>query len=260
MSAASYAADQVTSIHDCVSKEERKQRMSVLLINLLIWCVLVILIVATMGGILILVLVGKVIETLFAEYNVRRLQAYGCTVSDRQFPTVHRAVGEVCERFGLKNQYRVILIPSGELNAFAIKFAKKKVVVILSELLEAVIETPDQLRALLGHELCHTVLDHGWRNTFEIYKPMRYRSARELTCDNAGLVASGDLDATKSLLKKLCVGKRLFKLIDEPALMNEAQDIYRGLTGWLLRQYLSHPPAGARLKNLEQFHADLSNE
>ena len=83
----------MTSIHDCVSKEERKQRMSVLLINLLIWCVLVILIVATMGGILILVLVGKVIETLFAEYNVRRLQAYGCTVSDRQFPTVHRAVG-----------------------------------------------------------------------------------------------------------------------------------------------------------------------
>ena len=260
MSAASYAAEQVTSFHDCVSKEERKQRRSVLLVNLLIWCVLVILVAATFGVILIFAVVGKALEWLLAEYNVRRLQAYGCTVSDRQFPTVHRAVEEVCERFGLQNHYRVILIPSGELNAFAIKFAKKKVVVILSELLEAVIETPDQLRALLGHELCHTVLDHGWRNTFEIYKPMRYRSARELTCDNAGLVAAGGVEATKSLIKKLCVGKKLFKLIDEPELIIEAQDIYRGLTGWLLRQYLSHPPAGARLKNLDQFHAELSHE
>ena len=120
MSAASYAAEQVTSFHDCVSKEERKQRLSVLLVNLLIWCVLVILVAATFGVILIFAVVGKALEWLLAEYNVRRLQAYGCTVSDRQFPTVHRAVEEVCERFGLQNHYRVILIPSGELNAFAI--------------------------------------------------------------------------------------------------------------------------------------------
>lgn len=255
-----FAEDQVATFGDCVSDEERKQRFSVILVNTLIWIVLIVVVAMTLGSVLIVALVGKLIQMLLAEYNVRRLQAFGCTVSERQFPTVLRAADDVCERFGIENRYRIILIPSGELNAFAIMFARKKVVVILSELLEAVIETPDELRALLAHELCHTVLDHGWRHTFEIYKPMRYVAARELTCDNAGLVASGNLEATKSLLKKLCVGKRLSKLVNESALIAESEQIYRGLTGWLLRQYLSHPPAGARIKNVQEFYEDLTEE
>lgn len=258
MSVSTFANDRVTTFHDCVSKEERKQRMSVLVINVLIWIVLVIFTVATMGILLIAALIGTFFQWLLAEYNVRRLQAYGCTISEKQFPTVLRAANQVCARFGVENHYRIILIPSGELNAFAIKFAKKKVIVILSELLEAVIETPDELRALLGHELCHTVLDHGWRNTFEIYKPMRYRAARELTCDNAGLIASGSLQSTKALVKKLCVGKKLHKFVDESSLIIESEQIYRGFAGWLLKQYLSHPPAGSRIKNVELFHEDLA--
>lgn len=255
-----FAEDQVVTFGDCVSDEERKQRFSVILVNTLIWIVLIIVVAMTLGTALIFAMVGKLVQMLLAEYNVRRLQAFGCTVSERQFPTVLRAADDVCERFGIENRYRIILIPSGELNAFAIMFARKKVVVILSELLEAVIETPDELRALLAHELCHTVLDHGWRHTFEIYKPMRYVAARELTCDNAGLVASGNLEATKSLLKKLCVGKRLSKLVNESALIAESEQIYRGLTGWLLRQYLSHPPAGARIKNVQEFYEDLTED
>lgn len=255
-----FAEDQVETFEDCISNEERKQRFSVLLVNTLIWLVLILAVVASLGAVLVFALFGKVIQLLLAEYNVRRLQAFGCTVSERQFPTVQRAADDVCERFGIENRYRIILIPSGELNAFAILFARKKVVVILSELLEAVIETPDELRALLAHELCHTVLDHGWRHTFEIYKPMRYVAARELTCDNAGLVASGNIDATKSLLKKLCVGKRLSKLVNESALIAESEQIYRGLTGWLLRQYLSHPPAGARIKNVQEFYEELTED
>ena len=253
----SFAADIVHSFHDCISDEERKQRTSVLLINLLLWFFILIFTVATLGMALLFYLLAKFLEWVFAEYNVRRLQAYGCTISERQFPTVYRAANKVCERFGVENHYRIILLPSGELNAFAIKFARKKVVVILSEMMEAVIETPDQLQALLAHELCHTVLDHGWRNTFEIYKPMRYCAAREFTCDNAGLVAAESLDATSALLKKLCVGRKLFKLVDESALIDESGQIYRGFTGWLLKQYLSHPPAGARIKNVQQFYEEI---
>ncbi len=253
----SFAGEIVRTFHDCISDEERKQRTSVLLVNVLLWFFILILAIASMGVILLGYLFAKLFERVFAEYNVRRLQAYGCTVSERQFPTVHRAANKVCERFGVENHYRIILIPSGELNAFAIKFARKKVVVILSEMLEAVIETPDQLQALLAHELCHTVLDHGWRNTFEIYKPMQYRAAREFTCDNAGLVAAENLEATTTLLKKLCVGRRLFKLVDDAALIDESRQIYCGFTGWLLKQYLSHPPAGARIKNVQAFYEEI---
>lgn len=248
----------VESFQDCISNEERKQRFSVYLINGLVWLVIGIFVVATLGIAILFVVFARLIEWLFSEYNVRKLQSYGCTVSAKQFPTVQKAANAVCERFGVENNYRIILLPSGELNALAISFAKKKVVVILSEMMEAVIENQDQLQALLAHELCHLVLDHTWTAKFILIRPMRYRAARELTCDNAALIGAGNLDATKALLRKLCVGRKLYKLVDEAALVQEAQQIYRGFTGWLLRNYLSHPPAGARLKNVTEFYEEIA--
>ena len=51
----------------------------------------------------------------------------------------------------------------------------------------------------------------------------------------------------------LCVGRFMFDRVSEPELIEESHHIYSGLTGWFIRQYLSHPPAGARLENLESF-------
>jgi hypothetical protein len=39
----------------------------------------------------------------------------------------------------------------------------------------------------------------------------------------------------------------------ETVLIAESKRIYSGFIGWLLRQYLTHPPAGARLENLSRF-------
>lgn len=129
---------------------------------------------------------------------------------------------------------------------------------ILSELLEGILDQPNELRALLGHEICHSVMDHGMRGCFEIFKPARYKAARELTCDRVGFVASGgDLQSAQSVIKKLCVGTRLSKRLSDKALIEEADCIYSGLFGWLIRQHLTHPPAGARLKNLLHFTQEL---
>lgn len=249
----------IETFQDCISDEERRQRWMVYVVNGLIWLVVAIFVIASFGMVLLFVLAARLFEWLLSEYNVRKLQSYGCTISDRQFPTVQKAANTVCQRFGVENNYRIILLPSGELNALAISFAKKKVIVILSEMMEAVIENQDQLQGLLAHELCHLVLDHTWGAYFSLYRPMRFRAARELTCDNAALVAAGNLDATKSLLKKLCVGRKLFKLVDEAALIQESQQIYKGFTGWLLKNYLSHPPAGARIKNVVTFYGEIKD-
>jgi Zn-dependent protease with chaperone function len=70
-------------------------------------------------------------------------------------------------------------------------------------------------------------------------------------------VAAGDLEAAKTVLKKLCVGKRLFSGLSEEALVDEADTIFSGLVGWFVRRHLTYPPAGARLKNLEQFAQEV---
>jgi Zn-dependent protease with chaperone function len=250
--------ENVTSFSQCVSGEERKQRFGVTATNLFLWALIIILTVVSAGSLLLILGISWIVNSLLSGYHVRRLQALGATVSPEQLPQVHQALIEVCSRFGVAHPPRVIVVSSGETNAFAVKFARKKVILILSELLEGIIDQPAELRALLGHELCHTVLDHGSRGTFEMYKPARYKSARELTCDNAGFVAGGgSLENANALIKKLCVGKVLYRSLSEAALVEEALDIYAGFVGWLVGRHLTHPPAGARLKNLQEFARDL---
>lgn len=266
--------DDITSFGDCVSDDERRQRFGITLANLVLWSFLLLVtvgmtvaliaspaLVADEAGGLVVPFVAFLgflfvkfgLGYLLSEYNVRMLQAQGATVSEEQFPAVYRAAREVRARFGLKREVPIIVISSGEANAFAIQFARKRVVVILSELLEAVIQHPGELRAILGHEMCHTVLDHGLRGVFEVYKTARYRAAREMTCDNAGYVAAGDYESARMLLRKLCAGKRLHTELSDASLAREARRIYSGFIGWLLAQKLNYPPFGRRLQNVDAF-------
>lgn len=247
------AYDNVKSFMQCVSESERAQRFTLTLVNGILWLIIAGVVLASMGTLLLFLVPGLILSWLLAEYSVRSIQALGATVSPTQFPEVHKAAEDVARRFGITEMPRIIVIGSGEVNAFAIKIARKKVVVILSDLLAGTIDNPAQLRFLLAHEMCHHALDHGSRGLFEVYKPAKYRQARELTCDNAGLVASASLHDALATLRMLCVGRHLHGRVNDEALISESRQIYSGLSGWLVRQYLSHPPAGARLENLNGF-------
>ncbi len=248
----------VRSVNACVSREERKKRFGVALMNGLVWLFVVALTLASWGALLILYGIGWVINHLLAEYQVRKLQALGTAATEKQFPEVVHALREVCDQFGVDECPKVIILNMSETNAFAIRFARKKVIVLLSEMLEGILDRPAELRFILGHELAHIVLDHGARGRFELYKSASYKAAREMTCDNCGCAAAGDLEAAKTALKRLGVGNALRDRLDEPTLAAEAEHLYSGLTGWLLKQYLSYPPLGKRLGNIAEFDAALA--
>jgi Zn-dependent protease with chaperone function len=245
--------ERISSIKECISAEERKKRFGVSLVNGLVWLVLLLLLISTFGIIFVGYAVVWIINRIFAEYNVRKLMVYGTTAAADQFPEIAHALNDVCNRFEVKEQPRMIVINDSSLNAFAVKFAKKKVIVLLSETLEGILDKPAQLRFIVGHELAHLVLDHGARGHFEIYKPASYRAAREMTCDNAGIVSAGDLENAKIMLKRLGVGNKLYNRLNEGYLQAEARYIYSGITGWFLKQYLTYPPLGKRIANITQF-------
>jgi Zn-dependent protease with chaperone function len=247
------ATSQISNFADCVSQTERNQRAVVTFVNVIVWLAILVAVVATMGLLLLLLVPGWILRRLLSEYNVRKIQALGATVSAAQFPELFQAAGEVLVRFHVTQRPRIIVISSGETNALALKFARQRVIVLLSELVEGIIESPAQLRFLLAHECCHHALDHGGRGIFEIVKPAKYRQARELTCDNAGMVAAADVQEARMVIRRLCVGNRLSVRVNEEALKRESETIYSGFSGWLLRRYLTHPPAGARLQNIDSF-------
>lgn len=244
---------EVRTFGDCVSELERKQRLGVYVVSVILMLVWLLLCVGTMGAVLGLTLLAWVVNLVTAEYHVRKIQAMGATVSERQFPAIHAAAGEVCRRFGVKEDFKIIVLQQASVNAFAVRFARKHVVVLFSELVEGIMDQPAQLRALLAHEICHTVLDHGKRRFVEWYKPAKFKQGRELTCDNAGCVAAGSVRETRTMLKKLCVGNRLYAILSEQELVDEARQIQAGFVGWFVRGKLTHPPIGARLENVVEF-------
>ena len=242
----------IQSIDECVSPEERRRRLMVALSSGLAWFVLLLLAIAFFVAIPIVV-AGWILNWLLSEYHVRRLQALGTTASPEQFPEVAAAMAEVCRQFQLVAVPPVIILGHEQMNAFAIRFARKKVVVLLSKTLEGVADHPAELRFILGHELGHILLDFSWRGRFEIYKPAAYRAAREMTCDNCGCAAAGELPAAKHALKRLVAGNLLVDRLNEDYLQAEADHLYSGFTGWLLRRYLTYPPLGRRLQGVTEF-------
>jgi Zn-dependent protease with chaperone function len=245
--------DGIETVKDCISSLEKKKRFGVSFVNVFVWILLAALVVVSFGSLLLVYLITWLVNNLLSEFNVRKLQALGVTVSERQFPMVHSALIEVCNRFQIKDIPKVVIVNQSAINAFAVKFARKKVVVLLSQALEGVIAKPLELKFILGHELAHIVLDHGTRGIFEVYKPASYRAAREMTCDNAGAIAAGDVTAAIEAMRKLAAGNYLFSALDINSLQSEAQSLYTGLTGWLLKQYLTYPPIGNRMANIIAF-------
>ena len=240
---------------DAISDEEKRHRVSVIIVNIILapffFLLATSLIVYSCG----LFLIAPVVAWLFSEVQVRRIQALGVTVSPAQFPEVYRATEQVCARFGIPNRFKVVVVQSGEMNAFALKVASNRLVILYSSAVESIIDSPDEIAALMGHEICHHVRDHGWTRFFLLYRPAPFKAARELTCDNAGLLAAGNAYAMTQVLKKLSVGRDLSRRINDHALEEEARQINSGFTGWLVRRYLSHPPVGARIQNLREFAA-----
>jgi Zn-dependent protease with chaperone function len=246
----------VTSVKQCVSRDEKKKRSSAFLVSGIIWLVIAIFVILSRGSLLVLWFIGWAINRLLAEYHVRKLQAVGTAATADQFPEVARALSEICQQFSVKSQPKVIILNSSEVNAFAIRFARKKVIVLLSETLDGIIDEPGQLRFILAHELCHLVLDDSFWGKFLLYRPASFKAARELTCDNCGAAAAGDLANAKTALKRVGVGNKLYPRLNEKFLEVEARYIYSGITGWFLKQYLTYPPLGRRLTNVASFHQE----
>jgi|GEM_PF-2199384 len=241
----------------CLSTEENRKRLGISAVNLLVWAWLGFLVFATLGAILILYAVVWIFRILFAEFNVRRIQALGTAISEKQFPEVTHALRDVCETLGVEEEPRVIVLNDSQLNAFAMSFAKRRVVVLLSETLEGILKSPKELRFIIGHEIGHHLLDFSSRGTFEIYKSASYKAAREMTCDNFGHYVSGDLEQSKRLIRRLAVGHVLESRLDEDYLIDESDYLYSGISGWLLKNYFHYPAVGKRLLNLMEFDEKL---
>jgi len=184
---------------------------------------------------------------------VAAIRGSAVRLSPEQFPDLHARVADLARRLGLRRTPEVFLMQQdGALNAFATRFMRMHMVVLLSDLLEACGDNAAARDMIIGHELGHIRAGHlraRWLlmpASFVPFLGSALSRAREFTCDRYGRAAAGDRDGALTGLAILAAGPKYGPQVNIGALIRQRHDLR---SAWMLiGEWLgSHPPLSKRL-------------
>jgi len=219
------------------------------------------------------------LKKLFGLFNERAFRltylAGAVRVSERQFPHIHEMVRDGAYILDLPEVPECYVLQTPIVNAMALG-RDKPFIVLNSGMIELL--DPEELRAVIGHELGHILSGHAlYRTMLLILLQLAARAAflpialaltaiiwgleewfrkSELSCDRAGLLAGQDLDASRRVLMKLAGGAQLSEL-NPDAFREQAQeydavpDLRDSILKILQLQGTTHPFAVVRFAELD---------
>ena len=219
------------------------------------------------------------LRKLFGLFNERAFRltylAGSVRVSERQFPHIHEMVRDGAYILDLPEVPECYVLQTPVVNAMALG-RDKPFIVLNSGMIELL--DPEELRAVIGHELGHILSGHAlYRTMLLILLQLAARAAflpialaltaiiwgleewfrkSELSCDRAGLLAGQDLDASRRVLMKLAGGAQLSEL-NPDAFREQAQeydavpDLRDSILKILQLQGTTHPFAVVRFAELD---------
>jgi Zn-dependent protease with chaperone function len=170
-----------------------------------------------------------------------------------QFPELYDRVAELARRFGLPRTPDVYLMQqNGARNAFATRFLRTQMMVLLSDLLEACGDNTAARDMIIGHELGHIRAGHlrgRWLlmpGSFVPFLGSALSRAREYTCDRYGWAAADDRDGALLGLAILSAGGKYGPSVNRAAFIGQRRDL---CSAWMLiGEWLgSHPPLSKRI-------------
>lgn len=217
--------------------------------------------VAASGG-LGLILFYAFMIIFFAYFSTGLFMGYirlnGVRLSEKQYGVFYKIYKETAEQLGLTQvPHAYIIRASGDVNAFAVKVSRKKMVVFFAELIETLVdgEKYDELRAIAAHELTHVYLNHVnyWIFLLPIHIiplfPSMLSRARENSADRGAVLLTKNKETVIQALIKIVTGKYVAQHVDVDEYIEQPKT-ERGFFTWLVRITSSHPPIPHRLKNI----------
>lgn len=173
-----------------------------------------------------------------------------------QFPQLYAEIEDLALRMGFKTMPEIYVMQGGgALNAFATRFLRSHMVVLLTDLLEACGENRAARDMIIGHELGHIRAGHLRWHWFLLpaslvpFLGSAFSRACEYTCDRYGRAAAGDEDGALVGLIILAAGPKYGSAVNRTAFVNQQSNLR---SGWmLLGEWLgSHPPLSRRITAL----------
>lgn len=221
-------------------------------------------------------LLGPVAEQFFYLENI----AAGILVGEQQLPHIHKLLLEACQILDIEPpQLYVRQHPAPNAYTFAMR-GKQPFIVLHTSLIDLL--TPEEIQAVIAHELGHLKCEHGVYLTpinimvlaagllpnwgAAIAESLRsqmleWLRCAEFTCDRAALLATQDPRVVSSVLMKLAGGSpTLSPQLNLDAFLAQARaydDISNNQLGELLKQaqtaQLSHPVPVLRAREIDRW-------
>jgi len=201
-------------------------------------------------------------------------------VSEQQFPHIHEMLRDACYVLDLEKVPELYVVQQPLVNAMAVGL-NEPFIVLNSGLVDLL--DPEELRAVIGHEVGHILSGHAVYSTMLAilillaariaWMPIGYLGLRgiiwgleewfrkaELSCDRAGLLACQDIDASRRVLMKLAGGSRLAEMNadafhDQAHEYDAVPDLRDSILKVLQLQGNTHPFAVVRFAEIDYWYA-----
>lgn len=220
-------------------------------------------------------LLGPIAEQFFYLENI----ASSILISEQQLPDLHKLLVEACQVLDLEiPQLYIRQHPAPNAYTFAVR-GKQPFIVIHTSLIELL--TPEEIQAVIAHELGHLKCDHGVYLTLANLvvlaagliplggviaqnlqaQILEWVRCAEFTCDRAALLVAQDPRIVASVLMKLTGGSpTLAPQLNLDAFLAQARsydDISDSELGELLKQaqtaQLTHPVPVLRAREIDRW-------
>ncbi|MDH5381240.1 MAG: M48 family metallopeptidase [Cyclobacteriaceae bacterium] len=209
--------------------------------------------ILTLGVIvLVLFLMGRITQGFF----IGMIKGNAVKISEHQYPELFEIITDQAEALGL-NAVPEVYISYGHFNAFVTKFARKKFLVLYSEVVETALKGDfDVVKFVIGHELGHIKRRHlnkeMWLLPSLIVPFLKQAHSRgcEYTCDRIGYHFSNK-GAVEGVLI-LATGKEIHSKIDVNRYIEDVAS-ESSFWVWLSEKFLTHPHISKRLVAIKNY-------
>ena len=227
-----------------VKKCVTKGTSSVLLIAMIAGAVALLFGIIVSYGILLLIILFYPLFTIFLRKKaLATIHGSGILVSEKQFPEIHQCVATFKDRLGIKDEISVYIVENNIINAFAVKYGKKNIILLTDDLIKGCLSTnPKALAFVIGHEMGHIALSHN--SVIRSYISQHYKKLGRLDEYTADAVATelvSDINIVCSGLLLITVGYALLPYVDLNEVVIQADEVAKNKYSKKAEKTLSHP-------------------
>lgn len=201
--------------------------------------------IAASYGILLIVIL---FYPLFAWYIHRKALALihgsGIHVTQDQFPEIYNCVETFKQRLNIQKDLDVYIIQESMLNAFAVKYGKKNIILITDKIIQGCIESgkPESLAFIIGHEMGHIALEHN--GIIRSWCRQYYKKLGRFDEYSADAIAY-ELVKDKTIafygLLLLTIGYALLAYVNPESLYRQVQEVVKNKYSKKAEKDLTHP-------------------